>query len=79
MGSLVDIEIYLLIETPGTVLDCALISFLAALGASVFLDILLREFKLTRVSRTICSSLGRSLYARRGTRDTYHRSTLIYR
>ncbi len=43
MRSLVDIEMCLLIETLGTILDCALITLLATLGASLFLNILLYE------------------------------------
>jgi hypothetical protein len=79
MGSLMDIEMRLLIETLGAILDCTLIPLLATLRARFFLNILLRELVLTRVSRTIRSGLRRSLHVRRGTGDTYHRSTLVCR
>jgi len=49
MGSLVDIEVCLLIKSLGTVLDCALVAFLATLrAAGFFLKILPRELELTR-------------------------------
>lgn len=79
MRSLVDIKMCLLIETLGAILNCTLIPFLATLRARFFLNILLRELVLTRVSRSIHSGLGGSLYVRWSTGDTYHRSTLICR
>jgi hypothetical protein len=58
MGSLVDIKVRLLVETLGTILDCALVPFLATLGAALFfLGILPRELELTRLSRSICTNL----------------------
>jgi alkylhydroperoxidase family enzyme len=75
----VNVKMRLLIETLSAVLDYALIPFLAAFRASFSLHIPLRELVLTRVSRTIRSSLGRSLHVRRSTGHTYYKSNPVYR
>jgi hypothetical protein len=58
MGSFVDIEVCLLIETFGACLDRTLVAFFATLPVTgFFLKILLRELELTRFPRSIRSDL----------------------
>jgi hypothetical protein len=72
MRSLVDIEVCLLVETLGTVLNFALISLLAILRfAAIVLMNLLSELGSSLLSRNIRSAFQGSLYVRRGTRCTY--------
>lgn len=62
MGSLVAIEVCLLIKKIGAILESALVAFpITVWAAGFFLKILLRELELTRISKCVRPRLGKWL------------------